>query len=100
MIHPAGPMLPVIPLVVRLRAQRQMRGVYAEPVVAAMSDHLILSHDGPLQHTVDETVGVGLTSVRLGAAGEAVFVNCFVSSEEALEVCLRVEVGAVDTCSV
>ncbi len=58
-VGPSRPVLPIVPLVVRLRAQREVVGVDAEPVMAAMSDDLIVPHDGPLEDAVDEPVGVG-----------------------------------------
>ena len=60
MIDPAGPVLPVIPLVVRLCAQLEVSPVHAEPVMAAVPNHLIPPGDLPLQDAVNEPVGVGL----------------------------------------
>ena len=60
MVDPAGPVLPVIPLVVRLRAQLKVLGVHAQAVMAAMSHHPLPSDDLSLQNAVDESVGVDL----------------------------------------
>ena len=62
MIHPAGPILPVIPLVVRLRPQLEVSRVQAQAVVTTVADHLIPPGDLALQDTVDEPVGVGLAA--------------------------------------
>ena len=62
MIDPAGPVLPVIPLVVRLGPQLEVSRVQAQTVVAAVPNHLIPPGDLPLQDAVDEPVGVGLAS--------------------------------------
>ncbi|WP_413717181.1 hypothetical protein [Silicimonas sp. MF1-12-2] len=62
MIHSADPILPVIPLVIRLRPQLEMSRVHAEPAMAAVPNHPIPPGDLPLQDTVDEPVGVGLAA--------------------------------------
>ena len=63
-VDAARPVLPVIPLVIRLRTQLEVLWVDAQAVMAAVSDHLILPDDSPLQDAVDEPVGVSLTSVE------------------------------------
>ena len=60
MVDPAGPVLPVIPLVVRLRPQLEVSGVQAQAVMAAVPNHLIPPGNLALQDAVDEPVGVGL----------------------------------------
>ena len=62
MVDPAGPILPVIPLVIRLRPQLEVSRVQAQAVVAAVANHLIPPGDLALQDAVNEPVGVGLAS--------------------------------------
>jgi hypothetical protein len=60
----SGGVLPVVPLVVRLRAQHEVPGVDAQPVVAAVSHHLIPPDDRRVQHAQHEPVGVGLATPK------------------------------------
>ncbi len=68
-LDPPGPVLPVIPLVVRLRSQREVRGVHAQAIVTAMPDDLFPAHRDPLQDAVDEAVGVDLTTSKYDFSG-------------------------------
>jgi hypothetical protein len=63
-VHSSGPVLPVISLIVGLRAQREVVGVQAQAVVTPVPDDLIPPDDGPLQDAVDEPVGVGLATLE------------------------------------
>ncbi len=69
MVDPTGPILPVIPLVIRLRPQLEVSRVQAQAVVAAVANHLIPPGDLALQDTVDEPVGVGLAASEDHLAG-------------------------------
>ena len=69
MIGAPGPVLPVIALVIGLRAQREVFGVDAQAVVAAMPNYLIPPRDRALQYAVNEPVGRDLTTVEDHLAG-------------------------------
>ena len=40
-VHPVGPVLPVVALVVRLRPDLQVPGIHTQPVVAAVADDAV-----------------------------------------------------------
>ena len=55
-VHPASPVLPIVPLVVRLRPELEVIGVHTEAVMAAMADHRSLVDDSPFKDAEDEAV--------------------------------------------
>jgi hypothetical protein len=56
-VHPVRPVLPVVSLVIRLRAQSEVVGVDAQAVMAAVPDDVIPTGGLPVQHAEDEAMG-------------------------------------------
>ena len=75
-----GPVLPVIALVVGLGAQREVFGVDAQAVVAAMPNHLNPPRDRALQCAANEQAGRDLSSAEWHLAREGGGVECLCPS--------------------
>ena len=61
-VDPPGPVLPVVPLVIRLSAQNEVLGIDTQAIVTAMPDDPLPAHRDPRQDAVDEPVRVDLTT--------------------------------------
>ena len=61
-VHSVGPVVPVVPLVIRLSAQNEVLGIDTQAIVTAMPDDPLPAHRDPRQDAVDEPVRVDLTT--------------------------------------
>lgn len=59
-VHPVSRVLPIVPLVVRLRPELEVLRLHTEAVMAAMADHRSLVHDSPFKDAEDEVGALGL----------------------------------------
>ena len=64
MIDPVGPVIPVVPLVIRPRSLLKMLGIDAQPVMAAMANHIIEAKNLVVQSAEDKAVGIMLMCIK------------------------------------
>ena len=68
-VHPVRPEVSVVPLVIGLRPDHEVRGVHAEAIVAPMPNHLVRPDNRPQEDAINEAIRGQLMTPETGLAG-------------------------------